>query len=68
MKGVKTMKIIKVDNYDRELYDDKLIADNVTNVYYGKLITNLLNENPRRSDEDYFRLVEDDYKLFERDY
>jgi hypothetical protein len=61
------MKIIKVDNYDRELYDDVLIAENV-HKYYGQIIVDLLNNNPKRFDDDYFRLVEDDYKLFERDY
>jgi len=62
------MKIIKVDNYDRELYDDVLISENIKNEYYGKLIVELLNNDSKRSDSDYFRLVEDDYKLFERDY
>jgi len=62
------MKIIKVDNYDRELYDDNLIAENIVNVYYEKLIVDVLNSESKRSDEDYFRLVEDDYTLFKRDY
>lgn len=60
------MKIICVDNYNRELYNDLVIAENVHKAY-GKLIVDLLNESPRTSDEDYFKLVEDDYKLFKRD-
>jgi len=59
---------MKIDNYDRELYDDVLISENIKNEYYGKLIVELLNNDSKRSDSDYFRLVEDDYKLFERDY
>lgn len=61
------MKIIKVDNYDREAYDDVLIAENV-HKYFGQMIVDLLNDNPKRIDDHWFRLVEDDYKLFERYY
>jgi len=61
------MKIICVDNYDRELYDDTLIAENVHNCY-GEQIVSSLNDNERDNSEGYFKLVEDDYKLFERDY
>lgn len=57
------MKIVKVDNYDREIYDDVLIAENV-HKGYGELIIKLLNDNPRRYDCDYFKLVKDDYQLF----
>lgn len=61
------MKIVLTDNYDRELYDEKLIAENLAE-RTGKKIVNLLNQDPTRYDEDYYKLVEDDYKLFERDY
>jgi hypothetical protein len=57
------MKIICVDNYNRENYDDVLIAENV-HKGYGKLLVDLLNESPKRGDSDYFRLVEDDYELY----
>ncbi|NMF06295.1 hypothetical protein ACUH7Y_06890 [Clostridium beijerinckii] len=61
------MKIVLTDNYDRELYDEKLIAENVAE-RVGNKIVDLLNDDPKRFDEDYYKLVEDDYKLFERDY
>lgn len=61
------MKIVLTDNYDRELYDEKVIAENV-NERTGKKIVDLLNDDLKRFDEDYYKLVEDDYKLFERDY
>lgn len=57
------MKIICVDNYDREIYDDVLIAENV-HKGYGKEIVDLLNNSPKRVDGDYFRLVDDNHKLF----
>ena len=62
------MKIIRTDNYDRELFDDIVITNNIVNKYYGEEIVDLLNNNPKRCDEHYFKLVEDDYQLFERDY
>jgi molybdate-binding protein len=58
------MKIIKVDSYNRETYSDVLIAENV-HAGYGKIIVDLLNNNARRSDSDFFKLVDDNYKLFE---
>lgn len=60
------MKIIKTDNYDRELYDDIIIAEKV-HPWYSASILQMLNNDPDRSDEDYFMLVPDDHKLFIRD-
>lgn len=57
------MKIVCVDNYDREYYDDVLIAENV-HEYWGKKAVNLLNENEHENSENYFILVNDDHKLF----
>jgi len=57
------MKVICVDNYDREIYDDVLVCDNVNN-YYGKQIVKSLNDKAGEDSSNYYRLVEDDYKLF----
>jgi len=58
------MKIIQVDNYDRETISDILIAENV-NLINGKETTEFLNKKYSGADSSiYFRLVEDDYKLF----
>jgi hypothetical protein len=57
------MKIIKVDNHNKETYNDVLIAENV-HAGYGKIIVDLLNNNARRSDSDFFKLVDDNYKLY----
>lgn len=57
------MKIICVDNYDREFRDDILIAINV-HPSYGKLLVDTINDSPKRYDGDFFRLVEDNYELF----
>lgn len=59
------MKIIAVDNYDRENVSDILVAENVS-VHFGESITKYLNA---RFSGDYattfFKLVYDDYKLYE---
>lgn len=51
------MKIIKVDSFDRETVDDVLICENI-NEWYGKKLVDFLNYS-----FDYYKLVEDDYKL-----
>ena len=55
------MKIICIDNYNRELYDDMLIATNV-NKRNGEKITDLLNTD-NRDDNWFYNLVEDNYEL-----
>ena len=57
------MKIICIDNYDREIYDDIVIAENVHDGY-GQMLVDELNNSSKRRDKDWFKLVDDDYKLF----
>ena len=58
------MKIINVDNMDREMYSDKLIAENV-NRFYGELIVEVLNDKHSGSNSpDWYRLVSDDHELY----
>lgn len=56
------MKIICVDNYNRENVADSLVCENVNEVY-GKWIVELLNKSRVRSDQDFYRLVDNDYRL-----
>ena len=56
------MKIIRTDNFSRDYEPDSLIAENV-NSYYGKIIVELLNTKETDNSENYFMLVEDNYKL-----
>lgn len=58
------MKIIMVDNYDREIFSDILICENI-NEYTGEKVCEFLNSNEQRSFDSWFKLVKDDYKLFE---
>jgi uncharacterized protein YegJ (DUF2314 family) len=58
------MKIISVDNFNRDDVSDKLICENI-NEYYGKHTVDFLNGKFSGSDsDDFYKLVEDDYKLF----
>jgi hypothetical protein len=59
------MKIIRVDNFDREHVSDVLVCDNV-NEYYGKFIVGELNRNfSGESSPDYYKLVDDNYALYQ---
>lgn len=57
------MKIIKTDNYARETIADFLIADNITNKEYAEMMCNALCEHPKKRDDDWFKVVQDDYNL-----
>ena len=60
------MKIVSVDNFDREIpgatSDDKLVAENLSG-YYASVIVEMLNK--KFSSDRYYRVAEDDYKLCE---
>lgn len=62
------MKIICVDNFARETHDDVLVCENA-NDFYGEFIVNMLNEKlSGEHSSDYYRLVEDDYKLYKYEW
>jgi len=56
-------KVICKDNYDREIYSDKLIAEGLTMPAAAKMAGDL-NDKADPQGDDYFVAVEDDYKLF----
>jgi hypothetical protein len=58
------MKIICVDNFDREAYSDSLICTNICKIYGEYLVNCLNNKYGGEQSPDYFKLVEDDYKLY----
>lgn len=59
------MKIVTKSNYNEELYQEKVVAENV-NVHTGKLLVNAYNERyVNENDSSYLELVEDDYKLYD---
>ena len=57
------MKIVMIDNYARDHVDDVLICENVNHTY-GTIIVDCLNDSNTRAHDEYFELVNDDYKLY----
>ena len=58
------MKIVCVDNYDREFYDDILVCENIRNEKFGNIMVDALNSREGSNSEWFYKLVEDDYTLF----
>lgn len=57
------MKIVQVDNFDRDYVSDILIAENA-NEHFGEFLTKVLNEKYSSDySPEYYRLVSDDYEL-----
>jgi len=65
---VREMKIIAIDNYDRGNMNEVLVADKVSKIH-GDVMTQALNKTFGGPDELlYYKLVEENYKLFEVDH
>lgn len=58
------MKIIGIDNFNRESVADFLVCENVTNDYIGSKIVELLNKDSGEHGSWFYRLVEDDHRLW----
>ena len=59
------MKIVIIDNYDRENTTDLLVCENV-HPLMGELICELLNKEEPDSSPCYFTVKPDDYELRQR--
>jgi len=57
------MKVIGVSNFDNESEADLLVCDNV-NEHFGNIIVNHLNEITNEFDTYYYKVVENDHKLW----
>lgn len=58
------MKIIQVDNFDREYIDDVLIATNVAPGFITTIVDALNEKHSGESSSYFFKAVSDDYVLF----
>lgn len=64
-KSPNTMKIVTKDNFDRDLFAEQVVAENV-NEFFGRELVNTWNEKYWTNESDiYLELVEDDYKLYD---
>ena len=59
------MKIVQVDNFDRDYIPDRLIAENVSKHFEEFLVKALNEKYSSEHSPEYYRLVPDDYKLKE---
>lgn len=57
------MKIIGIDNLNRENINDILICENVHSYYINSIIK-ILNDGLKNQNGYYCKAVEDDYKLY----
>jgi len=57
------MKVIGVSNFNNESVADLLVCDNVTE-YFGDIIVDHLNEITSEDDTYYYKMVENDHKLW----
>lgn len=56
------MKIVLVDNFNRDEIADYLVCENIDG-HYGELVVNFLNGREHDDSPNYFMLKEDDYVL-----
>ncbi len=57
------MKIIAIDNFDREWKSDFLVAENVSEFYAAQIAT-ALNDKGGDYAEFFYKAVKDDYRLY----
>ena len=58
------MKIVTQDNFDRDLFFEEVLAENV-NKFIGKQLVEEWNNKYWSSESDYYlKLVDDDYNLY----
>jgi hypothetical protein len=60
MEGSFKMKVVRTDNYDREIYDEILIAKELSKDEAEKVARDMNNSN----DQWFYKVVGEDYKLF----
>lgn len=58
------MKIIRVDNFGRETVSDELVCENVNKYYAKAILAFLIEKYSGDTAPSYFRLVENNYKLY----
>lgn len=64
-EGVNDLKIIWKDNFGRDLYSEKVVAENVDK-YVGQDLVQLHNDKHWHCESNsYLALVEDDYELYD---
>lgn len=55
------MKIVGVDDLNRETVDDFVAAENIRNTWIGEIMINALNDHDNGT---FYRLVPNEYELY----
>jgi hypothetical protein len=58
------MKIITVSNYDKESFAQRVVADNIKYKEDADIMVHALQNDPKRVDSVWYRIVKDDYQLW----
>jgi hypothetical protein len=59
------MKIITKDNFDRDLFTERVIAENVNELFGKELVNEWNNKYWTENSDIYLALVNDDYVLYD---
>lgn len=62
------MKILKIDNFNRDWLPDTIIAENVSEYYATKIVDFLNSESGDNWTQDYYRAVDDNYQVRQIEY
>jgi hypothetical protein len=65
MGGIWTMKIITKDNFGRDLFTEKVIAENVNEIFGSELVKAWNDKYWNDFSQYYLELVEDGYELYD---
>lgn len=59
------MKIVTKDNFNRDLFTEKVVAENVDNTIGKQLVREWNNKHWNEQSDFHLSLVEDDYELYD---
>lgn len=59
------MKIVTKDNFDRDVFKEEIVAENVNEYFGEELVKEWNNKHWHEHSNIYLELVEDDYELYD---
>ena len=58
------MKIVLASNFNEEMYNESLVAENIRSEVHGAIMVEALNKTLDENSRGYFKFVPDEYKLY----
>jgi hypothetical protein len=59
------MKIVTKDNFDRDLFTEQVVAENLSEFIGKQLVTEWNKKHWNEGSDSYLELVDDNYKLYD---